>query len=434
LRILSFDRERAVTVLLALCSALVAVTCGARSNLSPAPALKPALLASSPTPLAAPSAPPSAGAVEPPSARTEGALKLPHFHAALHELEAKKRKEHVRLLWFGDSHTAADFLPGATRRELSSRFGPGGPGYVALGVKNFRNFSAKLELSGNFRLEPDSPALAARQVDGIFGIYGRRALLQSADARASAVVLPQAVRGRVKWEVLYRLRAGASFRLLLGATSPLEVDERTPSVKTAGSPIRRFLREGGASDKLELRAGSGSVELFGAIAECSEPGIVIDNLGINGARAATPLAWEEGPFVAELAARHPQLVILAYGTNEVFEARAVDRYRDYFKDLVGRIRRAAPAADCLVLGPPDAAGNQNGSHPRVSEIDAVQQRAAAELGCAFFSQRQAMGGDGGFFRWSKESPPLASPDGIHLTNRGYERLGVEIAQALLSGY
>ena len=41
----------------------------------------------------------------------------------LRELERKQRASHVRIVWLGDSHGAADFWSGAVRTALQERFG-----------------------------------------------------------------------------------------------------------------------------------------------------------------------------------------------------------------------------------------------------------------------------------------------------------------------
>src|SRR5262245_39409172 len=63
--------------------------------------------------------------------------ELARFHAALNQLERKQRKDHVRILWLGDSHGQADFWSGQLRKSLGERFGKGGPGFVHLGYKNY---------------------------------------------------------------------------------------------------------------------------------------------------------------------------------------------------------------------------------------------------------------------------------------------------------
>jgi hypothetical protein len=45
-------------------------------------------------------------------------------------------------------------------------------------------------------------------------------------------------------------------------------------------------------------------------------GVTFDSLGINGARASTPLATDEAHFAEQTVHAAPALAIVAYGTNE----------------------------------------------------------------------------------------------------------------------
>ena len=124
--------------------------------------------------------------------------------------------------------------------------------------------------------------------------------------------------------------------------------------------------------------------------------------------------------------------MLAYGTNEAFDARRVDAYANEVSELVSRLRRGAPDADCLILGPPDSAAPDYSSLPRVAEIEAVLARTAAKLGCASYSLRESMGGTGSFLRWLKETPPLARGDRF-ISPARYERMGEMLADNVMAG-
>ena len=56
--------------------------------------------------------------------------------------------------------------------------------------------------------------------------------------------------------------------------------------------------------------------IFGMSLERNNPGVVIDTLGIPGARASTQLLWNEALQREHMQRRKPNLVVLAYGTNE----------------------------------------------------------------------------------------------------------------------
>jgi len=159
--------------------------------------------------------------------------------------------------------------------------------------------------------------------------------------------------------------------------------------------------------------------------------VVLDTLGINGARLTTPLAWSEPEWVAELSRRPPALVIVEYGTNESGDyAIKADRYVENLRVLMARVRAASPEADCLVLAPTDRADTLEKT-PLVR--DALRDAARAS-GCGFWDTYEIMGGKASIVAWRAESPPRAGPDGVHLNARGYRELGDKLTADVLAGY
>ncbi len=426
---------------LASLSLAVVMTCAGPGRLEPAEPVQP------------PSEPAESGAREPkqvpppmkvaveqnpqaaeqsPSSAALGRAALGNFFVGLQQLEQGEREDHVRVLWLGDSHTAADFWSNTVRRALQARFGVGGPGYVRVGVERYRHGQVKVELGGGWRYSPRLPARTEPLDDGIFGLAGMRA---SARPGAHATFEPYTgvLDGGARWQVLYRLGRTSSFRATLGDQSVV-VGASRPGPTPSDVPIARLALETEAKASLTLDHVRGEPEFFGVIAESREPGLVLDTAGIDGAKARTPLAWNEQAWVSGLQARPPELVILAYGTNEVYERIDPERYIQDYRDLVGRIRQGAPEAACLIVGPTDVARPEGGSQPRVQAISQAQKVAAEELGCAFIDTQRLMGGEGAFMSWAAKRPPWGTSDNVHLTVEGYRELGRRTAELILSEY
>lgn len=432
------DREAAVSFGAALVAAVVAVTCHRGSRLDVPVA------AAGPDGRRAPSAQPVKRAPAPSAApvplsssllavKAPGALGLGRFDAALAGLESKARSEHVRITWYGDSHTAADYLTGAVRRRLEARFGSGGPGFIRVGTSPYRHDGVRVLRDGKWKILPEPPARRTLEGDGIFGYGGLLAQPVNKEARVEIRVDPKRIRGKVQYGLVYQSQKGASFRLGIGKNVET-VDQRTPAEKVSESGLMRLRREGAPGESLEIGLATGELRFAGLVAEGSEAGVVLDTIGIDGARVATALAWNAEAFASDIASRRPELAVFAFGTNEVFDARSADAIIGELGDLVGRVRRGAPNADCLIVGPPDAAAPDLTSLPRVVEMDAAERRAAETHGCGYFSLFAAMGGPNGFAQWMRETPPLARPDRIHLTIAGYERLGEALASAIVESY
>jgi len=429
--------HRVLGLVLALTSLLVAVTCSATTRVEgvtpeeppdfEAPPAAPSPPAPSPTPLAAAAEPP-VPKTEQVAAPTPAPVSLAHFFGALRALEQRTRHSHVHIVWLGDSHTAADLWTEGVRHSLQARFGVGGPGFFHLGLKQTRHSQLKTDVFGSWQRLPGNPARTEPYLDGVFGLAGVRAMAKDG-AGCKAKLRAGAVVGKARWSLHYRAPVRSSFQLKLG-----EHSELVRGSAASATAIQRFEREVDADAELVLRQLGGMPEFFGATVEGSEPGVVLDTLGIDGARAKTPLAWQAEAWEHELRARSPELVVLAYGTNEVFENRAASVYADYYRELMARIRSVAPDADCLIIGPTDVMQTLGHSHPRVVEISAVQARAASELGCGYVGAHELMGGEGSYSEWQTAKPQLAGNDGVHLTVRGYQELGELTSELLMRGY
>lgn len=251
--------------------------------------------------------------------------------------------------------------------------------------------------------------------------------------RAILTVADPALPPTLSWDLCYKLASprdeltvsltGLPDRTLkAGPDEPLGVLRHASFVTTAPSPSLRTLPVGGQPG------------LCGVTIETdpkTQPGVVLDTLGINGARLTTPLAWDEGAWVAEVSRRPPALVILEYGTNESGDHTIVpSTYVDHLRRLMARVRAASPDCDCLVLAPTDRADTPE-TTPQVR--DALHEAAKASR-CGFWDTYEAMGGRGSIRAWHAESPPRAGPDGVHLMPRGYKELGEKLAADVLAGY
>lgn len=358
---------------------------------------------------------------------------LGHFFEALLQLQKGTRQSHVRVLWLGDSHTNADFLSGTVRALLREQFGDGGPGFVRIGTRPYRHEGVKLGREGAWNVDPDPPARRSLQDDGVFGLSGMRAV-PGADASFSLQVVARDAGGDApaRFELSYSLPPDASFSLEL-AGKRQRVDAKTPADFTAAG-IAHLSLSAPLKSQLLLAPERGAPRFFGVIVEQSaKPGVVLDTLGIDGARLETPLAWNEAAFVDEVARRAPELFVVAFGTNEAFDAVKVERYAKHLGDVVQRLRRGAPRASCLVLGPTDAPLG-DGSVPRVAEVSAVLQKASLQLACSYVSLQGLMGGEGSFAKGMRAKERLAQPDKLHLTPKGYQELGRALGKLLLDAY
>ena len=162
-------------------------------------------------------------------------------------------------------------------------------------------------------------------------------------------------------------------------------------------------------------------------------------MGINGARAAAQLLWNPELQAEQLRRRMPDLVVLAYGTNESGDDdQPIAEYEAAARAVLARVQAAVPGASCLLVGPSDRPlVHRDGiAEPRVrtAEVIDAQRRVAHDYGCGFFDLVAFGGGPMHMLEWAAADPPWAQSDHVHYTARGYTRLGEVLANALVAGY
>ena len=368
---------------------------------------------------------------------------LAHFHQALRDLAAGKDPDgKVRILVYGGSHTQADIYPDYFRVYLQTRFGDGGMGFVALNRANkwFRYQDWSIEETKGWFSEYAQRSSARK--DGFYGLLGASASSESKRDRTK--LLPRheaAVAGRYELHYLAQPKGG-SFRLFvdgkkLETIKTDEVDGKGVSQALPGY-FAFELPEG--PHEVELRVvGDGEVRLFGATLEREQPGVVVDTLGISGTRAANMLKWDQKMWTDQIQRRDPDLYTLFYGTNEATdENQPMSDYRAKLREVLARLRAAAPDASCLLIGPGDFPREIEQDvwvpRPRLAEIVGAQRDIAYEMGCGFWDTLAFMGGVNSMHEWATARPQMASRDHIHFTKRGYVRLGMAVIDAMMASF
>ncbi|TPV94240.1 MAG: hypothetical protein B7733_16160 [Myxococcales bacterium FL481] len=360
---------------------------------------------------------------------------LSAFHHALGELASGQRDGKVRVAFYGSSQTSADFITGYLRTYLQRRFGDGGHGFVALAKpwRTYRHLDVGLNTSKGWHT--DHAQKSDRREDGYYGLLGASTSARRRGRRTSIRARGAAVGTRFELQFLQQPRGG-SFILDVNGRRQAQIKTRA---KEHGPGYYAFELEPGLHELRVRVKGDGEVRLFGVVIENDEPGVVVDTLGINGARVANQLTWDEALWADAFRRRSPSLFVLAYGGNECTDTDVpMSVYTAELEQVLQRYRRVAPESSCLLMGPGDFPEEtpDGGRQPRarLREIVRTQDRVAARYGCAFWDTQAFMGGEMGMTRWVEASPTMAQADHLHLTRRGYTRLGMALADAMMQGY
>lgn len=348
-------------------------------------------------------------------------------------LESTQLGEWVtRIVHYGDSHVAADMLTGALRYRLQSCFGDSGPGFVLPG-KPWPWYSRAGVISrASSGWQADGLAQASLVADARLGLSG----ISLSTSRAGEW-LSLTASGRYFDVYVLKQPAGGALDISLdGVEWKRNV---SLSSKTFKAEYVEIVAPEDSIHTIEIRTrSSGPIRFFGIAIEGDRAGVTYDALGINGARASRPMLWDWQLMSSNLERRDPDLIIVAYGSNEVTDSDLdLEDYSANFAKLLKRFREAAPRASILVLGPPDRAvreGRRWKTARRMTALIDAQRRAALKAGAAFYDLFKAMGGPGSVDRWATLAQPLAQADRVHLTAAGYRLVANWINSELISGY
>jgi len=354
------------------------------------------------------------------------------FHESLRR--AATGEGQSRIVFYGASHVAADIYTGTVRHLLQAQFGNAGHGFV-LPVEPWPSYrAADIDITSNYR-RWDILRVHVGQTDP--QLYGVMGVTLTTEERNAWGRIDTEDEPASRFELWYAQRPdGGTIDLLVDGQLDRRLNTRSDHPAAAYAVVT-------AEDRphtFEIRSrGDGTITVYGATVERERPGVVVDTMGINGARAAAQLLWNPELQAEQLRRRMPDLVVLAYGTNESGDDdQPIEEYEASVRAVVARVQAAVPGASCLLVGASDRPiVHRDGTAEtrlRTAQVNDAQRRVARDYGCGFFDLVSFGGGDLHMMEWAAAEPAWAQSDHVHYTVRGYNRLGEVMANALVAGY
>jgi lysophospholipase L1-like esterase len=353
---------------------------------------------------------------------------LDGFYRAVAASRAGTLGRALRVSWYGDSVVANDQIPGRLRTRLQQTLGDGGPGYVYVVPPHRFNEHERISRSqaGAWTTHAISTMIVAD------GFYGPGGSTTETDGGKSTIKLTNGA--KVTHVDLYYLAqpGGGAVTVTADGADLVRADTKAET-KQAGF----------AAGSAAAGAGTfaittdGRVRMFGLDLE-NGSGAVVDNLGVVNVNVKSFQQNEPAHFVAELAHRDADLVLIMIGANEAQWLGPGDQdtklYAGNYEKVLAPFRKARPDASCLVVSPTDQASEQDGAYPSKPVMPILveaQRQAAHAQGCAFFSTYDWMGGKGSAATWFKKG--LVGSDFQHLSRKGANKLGDAVYDALIHG-
>ena len=359
----------------------------------------------------------------------------------------------VRILQIGDSHTAGDQVTGAWRTALQSRYGNAGRGVLAPGrpYGGYLTKDVTAQMAGPWAIAGIfGPAYSSANPTPIglsdFSLTGPPGASMTLSADRSDFSGFTAC-------ALAQPGAGTLLLTLGGVVRPMPLDAGQIATRCA------TVASDQPASTASLAITGGPVTVTSWATERAAPGVVLANLGTVGAQLVHFGRTDDRIVAAEAAQYRPDLLVVAFGTNEAFMPRfSALEYGARLRGSVTRLKRLFPGTPMLMLGAPDSATRlaalqtgESGVSPActsgvvlpapmpgfdtpppgdwrptaaLASVQATQRRVAHDEGVAFWDWSRAMGGRCAAIAWSRAG--LMRPDHVHFTTAG----GTEIARRL----
>lgn len=353
-----------------------------------------------------------------------------HYHALLSaqaehaaQLTEALQKKSLNIVQLGDSHTAADYLTNAARVRLQQQLGNGGPGWampiqfpgMRLAHFTYENqgwqaISSRTQASQNYAL---GGLIATPSIGSLMTIRTR------GEPEAEQTVIVSIRQGQNDEDLF--VTDGNGQEILLSA-QPKD-NQWHFSTFNARFP-------------LTIKAGISFQTAIGGwwTRNKNQQGVVFSALGINGFQLNQWNRWNTQAWQQELNVIAPDLIILAFGTNEAYNGVEVETVKQNLLETIARIRTASPKSAIMLLGAPESLKSTAGScgvrPEKLTELQAMQKEVALSQHTFYWDWQSVMGGKCSMKSWINQG--LARSDGVHFTASGYQRLGEALADSILS--
>jgi lysophospholipase L1-like esterase len=256
----------------------------------------------------------------------------------------------VHILQIGDSHTAGDAITGAWRDLLQGRYGSGGRGVLAGGrpYAGYLTRGVTATMSDGWSIAATFGAASASPRPPL-GLSGFSLTSRRDGARMSLTADPQEAFDRFTICAMTGPRAGALSIRIGTRLTRFELDS------FAARPECRTIELDAPQSGVDVATEGGPVTVtsWGTFRDAG--GVALSNVGVVGSQLVHFARTDDAVLGEELRAYRPDLIVVAFGTNEGFAPRfSPQEYEITLRTQIGRLRRLAGNVPILLLGAPDA--------------------------------------------------------------------------------
>ncbi len=354
----------------------------------------------------------------------------------LEKLRNQLQSPNCRIIHYGDSQLEGDRISAYLRNRLQTLYGGNGPGFIPI-KQEYQQVSAVVTPSENWEryasFDPSKPKFTNKNYGAYLSVsrftpiydavIDSLALLELQPVVATINVSPSS-------KSYSKLKSFNSIGLHYGNVT----EPTTIKVYNDGALIKEdlLINDGTyhcykidvastpSNLKIELEATI-SPDFYGITLD-GTGGINLDNVAMRGSSGTVFASLNSASFGSMYQQLQPKVIIFQYGGNTVpylKDSLAVTNYTGYLKSQINWVRRKAPEASIIFVGPTDMTTTINGelkSYALLPYLDAQLKESCLENNMAYWSMFTAMGGENSMSFWVDQK--LAGSDYTHFTASG----------------
>ena len=350
---------------------------------------------------------------------------------------AKSEGKTYRVMHYGDSQIEMDRISSVLRQKLQEFFGGSGPNMIpAIQAVPTISVSQRCDNLKRYTLYGDSSTRRASH--NRYGVMTQFAQVQGEGSISFSQTSHSRAFENSKMISTVSVLLGRNSK---GFTARLKCDSITmePKVLAANDSVSLITWELPVNVKRGTINFKGNAQIYAILLD-GEPGVAIDNVALRGCSGTIFTRIDEPTMRQSFALLDTRLIILQFGGNRmpgITSPNSISAYTRELEKQIDYVKRVAPKATLLFIGPADMSKRYNGklgTWKGLPELNDSLRSMALRNNVAYWDMFHVMGGEGSMVKWVKHEPALAGPDHIHFTFHGAQEIGSDLAKSFTTYY
>lgn len=369
---------------------------------------------------------------------------MDNFFRALANIDSEPKS--IRILHYGDSQIEGDRISDYLRLKLQGQFGGTGPGLISF-MPVAPSVINKISWSNTWDRYQIFAGKDKRVKHNNFGAMAHltrfapyTTLTDTASYRSAWIKFVTSKNGGPSAAAFTKIKlfyGGSQAKTHLELYENGSLNNSDSLVAGGNFNIKEFsLNQGALLHEFKFK-GKDSPDFYGVSLEGGK-GVMVDNFGLRGSSGTFFNQINYGQLKNFYDYLNARLIILQFGGNTlpyITTKEQTDNFGNYLKAQINTIKKLAPQASILVIGPADMSvkeGTEYVTHPQLENLRDAIKRTAFETDCAFFDMYNCMGGKNSMLTWVEQG--IAAKDYIHFSSGGARKIAVLLYSSLINDY